>query len=312
MTETLDHLRTVGAVVNPVSGDGNGEELCNQLAAHLEATVQKRLTSGPDDVPAAVREQADADLLVSIGGDGTLREVATTLVEIDDPPPIFVIPAGRGNSVYRHLYGDRNWEAVATGLDDGVTAAGLDVGRVSGNPDLAARFVLGFTAGLFRSAVVHAKAFDILPGPLAYVLGTGRAVLGDDPVRAKLTVDGERVYGGKARLFAVGGGRYRGSDFELFPDSRPGDGRVHALAVEPSGVRGSISLVRHAKQNRLREHPNVHHATGEQATLTAVGGLPVEMDGTPRDGAVTKAEIEMETPLTYARPTDWGPPEAEP
>jgi len=297
----------VGAVVNPVSGDGSGVRLAGELdEIFADATVETRVTVRPAQVGAVTREQAaDSDLLVSVGGDGTLREVVAALVDCADPPPVFVVPAGRGNSVYRHLYGDSGWRSVAGAITDDCERAPLDVGKVTADPALPAQyFVLGFTAGLFRSTVVHAERFGTLPGRLAYLLGTARAVFGDDPVTAAVDVDGDRLFAGEARLVAVGGGRYRGSDFALFPDSQPGGGRLHALVVEPVGPRGAVELVSRARSGRLRSHPRVQSASGTTVTLTAPDGLPVEIDGTALDSRISRAEVELVSePPHYATPT---------
>lgn len=301
----MPRAATVGAVVNPASGGGRGEQLYGELVHEMrDAEVRRRVTTGPEDVAAAARELSACDLLACVGGDGTLRELAAALVDTADPPPVFVVPAGRGNSVYRHLYGETDWQEIASAVGEGYEAAPLDVGTVETEPAIDARyFVLGFTAGLFRSTVVHAGRFERLPGRLGYVLGVARATLGDDPVTASLSVDGESVFAGEARLVAVGGGRYRGSDFELFARSRPGDGRVHAVAIEPSGLRDAVALVRRARAGRLHEHPGVSHATGREALITAEAGLPVEIDGTPVETPVTRARIEMDASgLQYAKP----------
>jgi diacylglycerol kinase (ATP) len=285
----------VGAVVNPHAGGGDAAALFSDLAdCFPDAAVEARITTGPEDVPAATREQAGhADLLAVIGGDGTLREVASALVDADESAPLFVVPAGRGNSSYRHLYGDDEWRDVARRLASAVEARPVEVGRIDAAPAVEeSYFVLGFTAGLFRDALENAEHLRALPGPLAYVLATAQAALVDDPVTASVDVDGSALFEGRVRLVAVGGGRYRGSDFELFPDSRPGDGRLHALVVEPAGLGGSLRLGRLAREGRLLEHPAVSYAVGEAVTVRSDVGLPVELDGTP-----------LSTPLAEVRLT---------
>ncbi|WP_336133944.1 diacylglycerol/lipid kinase family protein [Natronomonas amylolytica] len=299
----------VGAVVNPHAGSGNAAELFAELSTCFpDAEVDARITTGPDDVPVAAREQARwGDLVVAIGGDGTLREVAAALVEADADTPLFVVPAGRGNSSYRHLYGDDDWQAVARGLSDGIDRRPLEVGRIEATPGIEPTyFVLGFTAGLFRSALDHAERLRMLPGPVAYVLATAGAALVDDPVEASVDVDGESLHDGPARLVAVGGGRYRGSDFALLPESRPGDGTLHALVVEPADLGGSLRLGLLARQGRLLDHPAVSYATGEQATLRSDAGLPVEMDGTAVPTPLSRATATVvPDALSVAYPTGW-------
>ena len=296
----------VGAVVNPRAGGGDAAALFADLAECFPAAdLDSRITTGPGDVPGAAREQAGrADLLAVVGGDGTVREVASALVGADVDAPLFVVPAGRGNSTYRHLYGETDWRDVARGIARRMETLPLDVGRVESDPAIDERyFVLGFTAGLFRDAVVNAERFRALPGPLAYVLGTGRAVLVDDPVQAAVEVDGDPFFDGAARLVAVGGGRFRGSDFELFPASRPGDGTLHAVAIEPVGHRESVRLAALARGGRLHEHPAVRSATGEAVTLRSATGLPVEMDGTPISTTLSAARIEVVPGgVTFAAP----------
>lgn len=296
----------VGAIVNPHAGGGDAAARFAELAECFpDATVDGRITTGPQDVPAAAREQAEwGDLVVPVGGDGTLREVAAALVESSLATPLFVVPAGRGNSTYRHLYGDSDWREVATALADGFAEHPLDVCSVDAEPAISPpQFVLGFTAGLFRNALHNAERFRGLPGPVAYLLATAQAALVDDPVAADVSVDGERMADGPARLVAVGGGRYRGSDFELLPESRPGDGRLHVLVVSPVGVRESIRLGRLAHRGALLSHPAVEYATGEAVTVRSNRGLPVEVDGTPVDRPVVRADLDVSPgALSFARP----------
>jgi diacylglycerol kinase family enzyme len=271
----------VGCVVNPASGAGRGRALLGDLRglfpdSDLEATVTER----DADVPEAAHAHADADLLVVVGGDGTVGEVAGTLAD-EGAPPLFVVPAGRGNSVYRHCYGDAAWRDVARDLARGVDARPLDLGEVRTEPPVDRHsFVLGFTAGLFRSALDAADSLRFLPGPLAYLLGTARAAVSDPPLEVTVTVDDTERFDGSARLVAVGGGRYRGNAFELLPDSRPGDGRLHALVVESTSAREWIRLARLARDGDHVAHPAVHYWQGETVGLQAADPLPVEADGT--------------------------------
>jgi diacylglycerol kinase family enzyme len=330
---------TVGAVVNPVSGDGDGRALFEALASRFPgATVRQEVTRGPEDVPRATRALADdVDLLVSVGGDGTLREVASALYEwrLADPPsdgpaaveagsatpadadterpaagiatpqrdapPLFVVPAGRGNSVYRHCYGETDWRTVAERLAGGVRRHPLELTALETEPPTSVRYsVLGVTVGLFRHALDAAERLRRLPGPLAYLLGTGAATLFADPVPVRLGSGEQQLFAGEARLVAVGGGRFRGGTTPLLPESRPGDGCLHALVLEPVGWRGALSLTRLAGEGRHVEHPAVHYFTGESfdvragagtgfgstggegsAATTVRGNLPAEVDGTP-------------------------------
>lgn len=299
----------VGAVVNPGAGTGDAAALFAELADHFpDATVDARITTGPRSVPASVEAQAEwGDLVVVIGGDGTLREAVEGIVAAGLETPLFVVPAGRGNSSYRHLYGDVDWRRVARRLAAGVEPRPLEVGRLQSDPAVEPTyFVLGFTAGLFRSALDNAERFRALPGPVAYVLATAQAALVDDPVPVSVDLDGDPFFEGRARLVAVGGGRYRGSEFELLPESRRGDERPHALAVDPVGLTDAIGLANLARQGRILEHSAVTYGTGESVTVRSESGLPVELDGTPIERQLRWAELSvLPGAVSVAYPTDW-------
>lgn len=271
---------TVGCVVNPASGDGDGERLGAAVRALFpDATVATRVTDGPADVPDATRDYGDRDLLVVVGGDGTVGEVVDALPA--RAPPLFVVPAGRGNSAYRHFYGDRDWRDVARGLRSGMEPRRVDVGRLAADPPLdRERFVLGFTAGLFRRALDAADALRLLPGPAAYVLGAARATLAEPPVELVVEADGAVAFEGPARLVAVGGGRYRGSAFELLPGARPADGRLHVLVLEATGGLDLLSVARLARDGAHLGHPAVTYLEADAVSLRAPDGLPAEVDGT--------------------------------
>lgn len=301
----------VGCVVNPAAGDGDGERLAADLADLFpDAVVDRTVTRGPEDVPRATRDHRDADLLVAVGGDGTLREVADAVPA--DAPPLFVVPAGRGNSAYRHFYGDADWRAVARDLGSGVEPWPVDVGRVGtggGEDDEARQFVLGVTAGLFRRALDAADALRALPGPLAYLLGTGRAALAEPPTAVAVEVDGRPVYEGDARLVAVGGGRYRGRAFGLLPESEPADGDLHVLVVEQTGLRGAVAVARLARDGAHPGHDAVHYHRAETAAVRAPTGLPVEVDGTPLATDPRELRFAIDPGgLDLARPASGGRP----
>ena len=64
-----------------------------------------RATQGPKDAYEQVKEYADqVDLIACSGGDGTLDEVVTGIVEVGSQTPIGYIPAGSTNDFANSLF----------------------------------------------------------------------------------------------------------------------------------------------------------------------------------------------------------------
>lgn len=99
-------------LVNPVAGKGGYK---NGLAEVLEIFYRGDylptvyFTTAAGTAPGIVMEHAGSyDLLVCIGGDGTLSEVITGLMSVPTPPPIGYIPMGTANDVATTLHLSRN------------------------------------------------------------------------------------------------------------------------------------------------------------------------------------------------------------
>jgi diacylglycerol kinase (ATP) len=121
----------------------------------------------------------------------------------------------------------------------------------------------------------------------------GRSVLREAPVDVRLDAGEETLFEGSAHLVAVGGGRYRGSRFDLLPESRPADGDLHALVVEATGLRDVLAITRAGPAGRHVEHPAVHAHRAPAFDLSSPSGLPVEVDGTVVAAPVREAHLTV-------------------
>lgn len=279
----------VGAIVNPVSGDGSGIAMLQALG-DIVGMVDANVTSSRDDVTEATHNLGETkELLAIVGGDGTVRDVTEALQDMADPPPVFVVPAGRGNSTYRHLYGDTPWQDLARGIARDIQIRSVEAGRVR-TGDRSWLFMLGFSMGIFEAGVNLAERLRFLPGKLAYVFGTTGAALAQSPFQIRIDREGETVFEGRANLAAVGGGRYRGSSFALLPDSTPGDEILHLLILEPTAVQSYPRLLRLSSRGDHVDHPAVTYLQGTDFDFYT-DGVGAEVDGTPIE---TLAEVSVD------------------
>ncbi|MEY2786720.1 MAG: Diacylglycerol kinase [Planctomycetota bacterium] len=92
-------FRQIELVVNPIAGSGRALRTAERLAAMLRAEgaeVRLHATRARHDAREHLSAQRErADLVVAIGGDGTVREVFEGLER--DPVPVLVLPQGTAN-----------------------------------------------------------------------------------------------------------------------------------------------------------------------------------------------------------------------
>lgn len=160
-----------------------------------------------DAYKKVVEFEADYDLLVCSGGDGTLDEVVSGMMEREHRIPIGYIPTGTTNDFANSLQIPKDMLAAANTAVNGSLFA-CDVGRLNGEI-----FVYIAAFGLFTDVSYQTKqeVKNVL-GHLAYVLEGAKRIFDVPSYHIKVTHDGivmedEFVFGMVTNSRSVGGFR---------------------------------------------------------------------------------------------------------
>lgn len=94
-------------IVNPISGTKSKSDAHSLLETYLNKDLfdyEIRYTDHPGHATEMARKAAENgyDIVVAVGGDGTVNEVARSLV--NTPTALAIIPCGSGNGLARHLF----------------------------------------------------------------------------------------------------------------------------------------------------------------------------------------------------------------
>ena len=196
-------------IVNPRAGRTRSTAPLFDAVAHFCASgylVDLRLTQAREDATRLARELGGKfDAVVCCGGDGTLNETVTGLMDLPSPPPLGYIPAGSTNDFAASLHlPDQPLEAARV-----ITASGgrpLDVGSFNGRPFIYVASFGAFTRASY-SAPQNVKN-DL--GHLAYILEGVKDLSTLRPYRASVATeeecfDGEFLFGAVTNATSVGG-----------------------------------------------------------------------------------------------------------
>lgn len=174
-------------------------------------------TQGPKDAIRAAREKAsEYDLLICSGGDGTLDEVVTGMMQSGINRPIGYIPAGSTNDFANSLYLPTNMKKAARVICEGREFA-CDIGTF--NDDV---FVYVAAFGLFTevSYGTPQEVKNVL-GHAAYLLEGMRQLSNIQSYHLKITYDDqviedEFIFGMVTNSYSIGGfKKLTGKDVEL-------------------------------------------------------------------------------------------------
>ena len=201
--------KTLMLIVNPRAGRFRSlAPLLDVISLFSEAgyLVSLRQTAGQGDAARIVREDGSAfDRIICCGGDGTLNEAVSGLMDLRAPPRLGYIPGGSTNDFAASLrLPDQPLEAARQILES--PGRQLDVGTFNGRP-----FVYVASFGAFTRASYSApqSAKNDL-GHLAYILEGVKDLSTLRPYEASVTVDGETfsgafLFGAVTNATSVGG-----------------------------------------------------------------------------------------------------------
>ena len=217
---------------------------------------------------------AGSELVLSVGGDGTAREVAAGLAGSETG--LGIVPAGTGNSSYRELFGEAGWRELLAARLLAPAWRQVDLLRVDPTGEYS---LLGFSAGWFAQIVALAEAGEGSPGPGRYATAALQAVA--DPVRfeAHVELDGVLLAEGELGLLTAGGARVRAAVFPVLPDSLMDDGLLDVLAVRAAGPEEFNALLQTVHSRQHLDDPLVSTGRGSVLTIRAAMPLPIEIDG---------------------------------
>ena len=285
-------MKSLLYLYNPHAGKGKALQwLAQALDAFTKAgwLVTAYPTQGRSDATRAARELGGRfDRVVCCGGDGTLHEVISGLMDLPERPVVGYLPTGTTNDFARNLHLPRTVAGKVETAAGGVPRA-VDIGRFNGDHLIYVAAFGAFTDVAYDTPQSFKNAF----GHLAYVL-EGAARLPSLPryrLRAEHdngTEEGEFLYGMVSNTVSVGG--FRGMPerevklddglFEVVLIRQPQNAAqlqsLIAALVQPAGAAGGGAVT-------------TFHTS--RLTVTCAEEMPWTLDG-EFGGAHKVAEIE--------------------
>jgi YegS/Rv2252/BmrU family lipid kinase len=275
-------------IANPAAGTGAAQRRAPRLLTELKragVACELAWTSLRDSAATLAEAAPTAEMIVCVGGDGTLNEVVNGLG--GRSARVAVFPAGTANVLARDFRLPTSPRRAAKMIAEGRTRR-LDVGRVGER-----RFGLFVGAGL-DAAVVRERA--ALPrtrfGWTAYAEPLVRALRDYDFPPISVVVDGEDCVEAAAVLIANVAGY--GGPFRPVPDADPADGRLDVCLMQSGTPRDAARHMWRAARGRLLESEDVFRARGRRIELGSPGDVPVQIDGDAAGQLPVRVELTGE------------------
>jgi YegS/Rv2252/BmrU family lipid kinase len=270
------------------------------------------VTEGPGHATELAQQAAaaGAELVLSVGGDGTANEVARGL--IGSAAALGIVPAGSGNGLARALRLPLKPLLALDALENGVRRR-IDVGLLNGKPFLN-------VAGIGFDAVVSRAFHDSgrrggRRGLLGYLRLSLREMIRYRAPRLVIEAGGERLEVRPFVLTIANGPQY-GSGAVINPGGRLDDGQLEIVILDDGPLLGLLAAAPRLFLGSVERIAGYRRLRVQRATVTAEAGVPLHCDGDPAP-ETERIEISLEPrALTIVTPaataTDPNGPFAQP
>ncbi|MEN6319519.1 MAG: diacylglycerol kinase family protein [Syntrophaceae bacterium] len=279
-------------IVNPHSGNGMTRRewpRIHAMARDRLGSFTSYLTTAPGEATRIARMNLveGADLIVCVGGDGTLNEVVNGFMDEEGPirpdAVLGFVPNGTGCDVVRTLCIPRTIEESLDTIKDGHVSV-VDLGKLRycdhhGNQGTKyfhniASFGLGgeVVARVNRSGKSYGPFFSFIMSTLISIF-----LYGKKRIRLKVddTFDDEVI----TWNIAVANGQYHGGGMRVAPDAVVDDGLFHITVI------GDLSLpevFRHLPKlysGRIKDIKKVLIGTGKKVQAVSAQHVLLDVDG---------------------------------
>lgn len=223
-----ESMKKIIFIVNPISGTQSKELILSLLDEKIDKTrytweVVYTERAGHAVNIAAKSAEEKADIVVAIGGDGTINEIARSLVHTETA--LGIIPCGSGNGLARHLHIPMDPKKALEILNNGCIDI-IDYGKINGN-DFFCTCGVGFDAFVSLKFAHAGKR-----GPMTYLEKMLQESLTYQPETYELeTENGVTKY--KAFLIACGNASQYGNNAYIAPQATLTDGLLDVTILEP-------------------------------------------------------------------------------
>ena len=286
MVQTVKSKRKILFLINPKSGVGSKNR--------LPGMIEKFIDSGKYDYSIAYTQYAGhacelaveaaankVDVVVAVGGDGTINEVARSIVHTDTA--LGVVPCGSGNGFARHLGVPMSLRKALEFINRAEPVV-IDYGKINDKPFFCACGV-GFDALVSNDFAKGGRR-----GMMSYVQKTLVDWVTYKPEEYEVEIDSvKRTF--KAFVIACGNASQYGNNAYIAPFASMRDGMLSVSVLAPFTTLNVPILAAQLFNNTLDKNRHMTTFAARKVKIKRKAAGAVHYDGEP---SVMEAELNIE------------------
>ena len=252
-------------IVNPISGKGRKKNLIAHLLKEGYKVVYTEYAGHAEEIARDTTEE----IVVAVGGDGTVNEVARGL--LGTGKTLGILPCGSGDGLARHLGISHFYKKAMKTILAGNTSP-LDAGRINGK-------LFFSVCGVGFDAIVSERFSKCGKRGMSTYIKEGLKTLRIySPEKYTITID-EQVIESKAMFVTIGNSNQWGNGAKITPLADCSDGILDITIVEGFKAIEIPWLAGRLMTGSAHKSPRVHTYRGQHITITRNEEGPAHADG---------------------------------
>ncbi|ABR50853.1 diacylglycerol kinase, catalytic region [Alkaliphilus metalliredigens QYMF] len=275
-------------IVNPVSGKNKGKKvmvLVEEVLKKKNVDYQLYVTNKPGEAQflASQASREKYDVIVAIGGDGTIHEVLNGMIH--SKKKLGIIPAGTGNDLAKSLNYPTNVEQALETVLNGHTRK-IDIGRINGN-----YFINFASIGLDALIAEEAnKMKKLYSSRYTYVLAVLKGIIVFKSPTIKVLIDGKEQKR-EIMLLAICNGAYYGGGMKIAPTADVADGYLDVCLIRKMSKLKLLFLFPTIFTGNHVKYKEVEFYRGKKVEVSSQSKFKFNADGEVKDHLPTTVEI---------------------
>lgn len=266
--------------------------------AGYESSAHATTCEGDATQAAIAASEREFDLIVAVGGDGTLNEVINGVAGQAYRPKIGIIPAGTTNDFARALDIPRNIQE-AVDIIVANHAMFMDVGKVND------QYFINIAGGGKLTELTYEvpSKLKTMLGQLAYYIKGIEMLPFLRPIHTKIEYDGT-IIDEEIMLFLIANTNSVGGFEKLAPDANIDDGYFDLLILKKSNIAEFIRVATAALRGAHIEDKNMIYTQAKHIKVTPNDKMQLNIDGEfggllPGEFTNIKQHIEFLIPESF-------------
>lgn len=221
-------IKKILFIVNPISGNGKQKNIASIIKRYLDKdkfSFELKFTKHQDHAREIILEQKDYfDILIAVGGDGSVNQMGTLLI---NSQVIFgIVPAGSGNGLARHLNIPLNFESAIDVINSYREPMKIDVAKIN------EKYFLSTAGTGFDAHIAWKFSTSNTRGFLTYAKITLRELFKYRIKKYELMFN-DQIIKIPAFIVTIANSNQYGNNAYVSPESKLDDGFLRLIIVKP-------------------------------------------------------------------------------